>query len=163
MPKIETTKTETVYAAPAIAPLKVESAHVEHIGHSRKTVVVNLPPDFQISWLNEHAEKVWKQIQKDRGRALAEWDQVELRGEEFVIYASVSFADSERVTLFHVRKVSKPVRDLSTFKDANYEVRWFQGGYSVFRIRDGVRMGGASYTTPEQARSAINREYAVRA
>jgi hypothetical protein len=78
-----------------------------------------------------------------------------------VIYASVSFADNEKVVLFDIRKVAKPARDLSAFKDANFEVRWFQGGYSVFRTKDNQRMGAQSFTTPEQARQAINREYAV--
>jgi hypothetical protein len=45
MAKVE--KVETVYAAPEIQPLPVTSAHVEHVGHSRKSVIVYLPANFK--------------------------------------------------------------------------------------------------------------------
>jgi hypothetical protein len=104
-----------VYSATAnadIKPLSAESVIVESVGHTRKHVIVNLPDDFQLSWLNESPEKIWKQIQTspDRRKVLAEWDAVELRHhrEGYVVYASVSFANSELVRLFDLRKTSKP-------------------------------------------------------
>ena len=124
-------KPETKDTAPVvreITPIKVSNVFVEHYGHSCKHVVVNLPPDFSMQDLNDNPGEVWKLIQRDRTRALAEYDRVELRGAEFVIYASVSHADQDKVVLFDIRRVSKPKRDLSLFSDGNYEVRWAEGG-----------------------------------
>ena len=157
MAKTIETKTET--AGPEILPLPVRSAHIERVGMSYKEVIIHLPEDFQFSWINEKPE-LFRLIQKDRSRALAEYDRVELRARDYTIFASINHADEGKVFFFDVRRVSKPQRDVALFSDNLFEVKWASsgGGYAYYRKLDGVKMSSGAYPTPEAARAALIRE-----
>jgi hypothetical protein len=159
---IESADTEPVSAQPRKVPLiDPKTAVVHDAGFAHKTLVVQMPDGLTLTDLNENPT-VWKRIQADRsGKALGEWDAVELRGRDMMICARVNHAGADRVTLFGITRHSKPQRDVPLYRDDLYEVRWVaEGGFSYFRCRDNVRMSAYSWPTAESAKMAlIENEY----
>ena len=153
-----TSKVEKTEPEERILPvLKPGDVDIQDAGFSYKTVVVRLPEDMTFQDLNDHPE-IWKLVQENINTALSEYDKVELRAETWTAWASVNHADRGQVILFDIRKASKPKREVALFSDATYDVRWSHEGYGYYRTADGVRMGTATFPTPEAAKQALIRE-----
>lgn len=151
-------KTESTPQPAAPPEIKTNQVTAEWHGHTSKSMVVTVGPDFQLQWLNDYPQ-IWKLVQADRsGKALAEFDSVEIRHPEWVANARVNYASADKVHLFDIRKASKPQRDLALFSDEHFEVRWAANGYTYHRKADGVGMTSASWATPEAAKAALFRE-----
>ena len=146
-------------AAPREVPIiKPRDISVQEAGFHYKTMVVNLPESLTFQDLNDHPE-IWKLVQAaGSGKALCEFDKLELRAFEWTAYAAVNHADNERVVLYDIRKASKPRREVALYSDNTYDVRWSHDGYGFFRTADNIRMGNATYQTPEAAKAALIRE-----
>lgn len=145
MPKVE----ERIL--PVIKPGDVE---IQESGFQYKTVVVRLPEDLIFQDLNDSPE-IWKPVQADRNKALAEYDKVELRARDWTVFAGVNHGDGGQVILYDIRKASKPMRELALFSDKTFEVKWTREGYAYFRKADNVKMSLATYPTPEAAKNAL--------
>jgi hypothetical protein len=107
--------------------------------------------------LNDHPE-IWKLVQENRNTALAEYDKVELRAVDWTAWAAVNNADNGQVILYNIKRASKPKREVALFSDSQYDVRWSHEGYGYYRTADNVRMGTATFPTPEAAKQALIRE-----
>jgi len=151
--KVEKTETEE-RILPVLKPGDVE---IQSSGFVYKTVVVRLPEAMTFQDLNDHTE-IWKLVQADINKALSEYDKVELRAKDWTAWASVNHADRGQVILFDIRKASKPKREVAFYSDNTYDVRWSHEGYGYYRTADNVRMGTATFPTPEAAKQALIRE-----
>jgi len=153
MGKAKTSKVEE-RILPVIKPGDVS---IQSSGFVFKTVVVRLPEDLIFQDLNDHPE-IWKLVQDNINTALSEYDKVELRAETWTAWAAVNHADRGQVILYDIRKSSKPKREVALYSDSKYDVRWSHDGYGFFRTADNIRMGNATYQTPEAAKAALIRE-----
>jgi len=148
--------------SPRVAPvIKPASVVVHAAGFAHKEIVVTAPEDLAAQDLNDHPE-IWKLVQSDRnGKALSEFDKIEIRAREWIVTARVNHASADRVTLFDIRRVSKPQREVALYADDTYEVIWApEGGYTYRRIKDKVRMASVNWPTPESAKhELLRREY----
>jgi len=152
------TKVEKAETEERILPvLKPGDVDIQEVGFSYKTVVVRLPEDMTFQDLNDHPE-IWKLVQENRNTALAEYDKVELRAVDWTAWAAVNHADNGQVILFDIRKASKPKREVALYSDNTYDVRWSHEGFGYYRTADNVRMGTATFPTPEAAKQALIRE-----
>ncbi len=140
-----------------IPVLKSGNVSIQSSGFEYKEVVVRLPEDMTFQDLNDHPE-VWKLVQADINKALSEYDKIELRAKDWTAWASVNHADRGQVILYDIRKASKPKREVALYSDATYDVRWSHEGYGYYRTADNVRMGTATFPTPEAAKQALIRE-----
>ena len=153
-----TSKVEKAETEERILPvLKPGDVDVQDIGQIYKTVCVRLPEDMTFQDLNDHPE-IWKLVQADINKALSEYDKIELRAKDWTAWASVNHADRGQVILYDIRKASKPKREVALYSDATYDVRWSHEGYGYYRTADNVRMGTATFPTPEAAKQALIRE-----
>jgi hypothetical protein len=146
-----------------IPEIKPQGASVHYSGYAYKVVIFTMPEGLTLQDLHEHPE-CWRLVQLDRsGFALAEWDAVELRGRDAMITARVNWADSGKVVLFDIHRISKPARELPLFKDEHYEVRWApEGGFSYWRTKDNCRMHNGTWATPDACKNELlRRQYPV--
>jgi len=133
---------------------------VNHCGQKTKSVIAIAPEGFMLADLNE-SPQIWRHVQQDRHRGiiLGEDDEIQIHNGEQRIFARVNYADGDKVVVYDIKVASKPVRDSTMWSDSTYEVRHVrEGGYTYFRITDGVRMSVPTYPSVEAARSACVRE-----
>jgi len=153
MGKVEKAKVDE-REVPVIKPVNVD---IQDAGFCYKTVVVRLPEGLIFQDLNDSPE-IWKPVQENINTALSEYDKVELRAKDFTVWAVVNHADAGQVILYDIRKSSKPMREVALYSDSKYDVRWGHDGYGYYRTADNIRMGNATYPTPEAAKQALIRE-----
>ena len=156
------TKTEVVKAGtPAREPKPIKPSAVrlqDQTGHCYKVFVVDMPDDTTLDDVGNRPE-LWKAVQADMiGKALSEDDKIEMRWQTMRAFAIVDHADANGVTFCDIRKVSKRDRDREAYNDGTYAVKWVPGGWTYFRIKDGVRMTSSSWSTPDAAKAALIRE-----
>jgi hypothetical protein len=153
--KVVETKTELHQPKP-IKPTAMK-IH-DQTGHCFRSFVIEMPEDVTLDDIGNHPE-LWTSVQADRtGRALVEDDKVEIRWQDKRVYAVVDYADANGVTFCDIRKVTKRNRDREPFNDGTYAIRWTSGGFTYFRVSDGVRMSSVSYSTADAAKAALLRE-----
>lgn len=129
-----------------------------------KAVVVNAPDDLTLDDLGNHPE-IWKKVQISRtGKALVEYDTVEIRAFDWTVWAVVDHADLKGVQFYKKwDKKDKRVRDRRPWADELYYVAWTKDGYAYFRKDDDQRMTQMVWDTWQPARDACQREqYAPR-
>lgn len=147
--------------APREAPvLKLNQITMQSTGHLYREFVIFAPESLALSDFNENADRIWKAIQGSRGHALQEYDRVEFRWRDKVVFAIVNSADATSVTLFDIRKVSKPIRTGELWSNETYSVQWGHQGYFWARNSDGVPMSQERFTEPDAAKAACLRSTA---
>jgi len=147
-----------VKTEPRIAPqIKPSDVTENYCGSSYKQMVVNLPDSMTAQDINDSPE-IWALVQANHNKALSEHDEVQLRSREWTIWAFVNHASNTGVTLYNIRKASKPVRQAELYRDNTYEVRWSHEGFAYFRVSDGIRMSTASWPNAESCKAALLRE-----
>jgi len=157
-PVTETAKPDGSVAERKLPIIRPENVIIHDAGQAYKTLVVTAPDDLTVSDLND-SPTIWKLIQASRGgKALTEWDRVEIRFRDCLVTAKCNHATHESVTLFDIKRASKPMRDVQLFEDDKYAVRWRPGGgYGILRKKDQAWMTSGSWPTPESAKAELFR------
>jgi hypothetical protein len=157
------TKTEVALPTPErqIAPISPNSVVVDLISHRRKEIIVELDPGLTLQDLNDHASLIWKLVQRDRNRALAPNDKVELRSVDWTATALVNSIDGDAVYLYAVQRHSRPQRTVALYEDTNYRIAQVGLKFAVFRKgADEVNPhGGLLYDNVESAKTFLLSQY----
>jgi len=129
-------------------------------GYHWREALVRLPQGMTLQDLNDVPE-IWANVQGNNSTALRQFDQIRAVSydADWLVDATVSFADARQVILAGIKKTELPKRAVALFENDDYRVDWAGSGYGVFRKSDGVMMGGQTFTVPEQAKAHLLNLY----
>jgi hypothetical protein len=158
-----TTK-ETTQQAPSaereILPISPRSLKVDFITQTRRYLIVELDPALVLQDFNDHADKIWRQIQRSN-TPLGINDVIELRSAEWTATAKVNSLDGDAVFLYDVHRASRPARTVGLFEDDDYAIRQVGVRFGVFRKKTGDvnPLGGLTYSTVAEAKQFLFSQY----
>jgi hypothetical protein len=100
----------------------------------------------------------WSPVQNNPNTALSRLDELRLiaHDESWVAYAIVEDADRTSVKLA-ISKVIALEAKSAKWSDGTNEIRWADGGYRIYRVRDGVVISPMSFQTIDAARLELSR------
>jgi hypothetical protein len=148
--------------APVVAEtprvIKPASLTWNHRGFAFNSAQVRLP-----EWVDT-ADKLrahpgaWSPIQQNPNSAMSRLDEVRLvaADESWVAHAIVEDADRTSVKLA-ISKVIALEGKTAKWSDGETEIRWADGGFRLYRVRDGVNISPMSFQTIDAARLELSR------
>jgi hypothetical protein len=152
-------KSEVKETTPELLPLKQSQVVVNTVGHCNKSVVVHVPDNVSLQQIMD-TPSIFRNVQTSRTCSLNEGDEVQLRWLDMFATALVDAADHETVTLTKPTIIRRREKDRVPWANDVYEVRAFQGQYTYYRKRDGIRMAPVTWATWQAARDACIRDQA---
>lgn len=157
----KTAVAEKVELPTAEKPLEIRPSALtwQYRGFAYSVAQVLLPPWAETADKLRANSAAWMPVQNNPNSALSRLDEVRLiaHDELWIAHAVVEDADRHRVKLAIGRVVALEGRT-SKWSDGETEIRWSNGGYRAFRVRDGVLvMANMSFQTLDQARLELAR------
>jgi len=122
---------------------EIDPHHVkrQYEGFRWDIVEVYLPPSASLVDLNERPDELWRRVQMNSATALKHGDEVRIwaADQSWLVRAIVAGATERGVVLADIKRIEMPARQ-ALYSDGTYAVRFYFGGFAVFRLSDGMKM-----------------------